>query len=66
MHHRCTMAAMIRLIFCVFLAVLATWPAHAQDQAQARLESVKDRGAQEILIAGRGWELLGEGYHLRT
>lgn len=25
---------------------------------------MKDRGANEILIAGRHWELLGEWYHL--
>jgi hypothetical protein len=55
---------MHRLISFAFLAVLATWPVYAQDQTRGRSERVKDRGAHEILIAGRHWDLLGEGYHL--
>jgi hypothetical protein len=55
---------MHRLISFAFLAVLATWPVYAQDQTRDRPERVKDRGAHEILITGRHWDLLGEGYHL--
>jgi gluconolactonase len=46
------------------LAVLATWGASAQDRTRDGSEGVRDRGAHEILIAGRHWDLLGEGYHL--
>jgi hypothetical protein len=55
---------MCRLISFAFLAVLASSPVYAQDQSRGRLERVRDRGAQEILIADRHWVLLGEGYHL--
>lgn len=55
---------MQRFIPFAFLAVLGTWPVYAQEQTRGRSERVKDRGAHEILIAGRHWDLLGEGYHL--
>jgi gluconolactonase len=47
-----------------FLAVLATCNVFAQDRTRDRSEGVRDRGAHEILIAGKPWDLLGEGYHL--
>lgn len=41
----------------MFLAAVSTWPMLAQDKGS-------DRGADEILVPGKSWELLGEGYQL--
>jgi len=48
-----------RLILFVYLATAALGPVTAQDRA-----TVKDRGASEILVPGKGWELLGRDYQL--
>jgi sugar lactone lactonase YvrE len=55
---------MPRALSFAFLAGLVVWPIYGQNQPRGRLESLKDRGAQEIFIDGRQWDLLGEGYHL--
>jgi gluconolactonase len=54
----------MRVFSGVFAVFLAMWQVYAQDQAQGRPNIVTDRGANQLLIAGRGWELLGEQYHL--
>src|SRR6266481_4557482 len=59
---------MHRLLAFTFLAAVATWPMHAQDpnshRQPGRLEEIKDRAAHEILVAGKPWDLLGQGYQL--
>jgi len=62
--HQRYIVRMRGFISFAFLAVLGTWPVCAQEQTRGRSERVKDRGAHEILIADRHWDLLGEGYHL--
>src|SRR5215204_3172703 len=55
---------MHRLVPFAFMAALAMWPVYAQDQTRGRVEGLKDRGTQEMFLAGRQWDLLGGGYHL--
>jgi len=62
-HQRYTVR-MRRLISFAFLAVPAAWPVSAQDQTRSASARVQDRGAHEIVIADRNWDLLGQGYHL--
>jgi gluconolactonase len=51
-----------------FLAVVSIWPVLGQDpnsrRPPGRSESIRDRGAGEILEPGKPWELLGAGYQL--
>src|SRR5580658_713219 len=55
-----------------FLAVLAISPLQAQDRGQGSesqrqtspFERINDSREKEILVAGKHWDLLGEGYQL--
>src|SRR5882724_11840280 len=59
---------MHRLLALTFLTAVATSPTHAQDpnsqRQPGRLKQIRDRGAHEIVVAGKPWELLGQGYQL--
>jgi sugar lactone lactonase YvrE len=54
------------------LAVIAISPLHAQDRGQgsesqrqtSRFQRINDRSEHEILVPGKLWDLLGEGYQL--
>jgi gluconolactonase len=48
--------------------MLALWPLRAQRSDSlhqpGRFKQLSDRGAREVLVQDKQWELLGEGYHL--
>jgi gluconolactonase len=54
------------------VAVLAISPLHAQDRSPgsesqgqtSRFQRLNDRSEQQILVPGKHWDLLGEGYQL--
>jgi len=51
---------MHRALAFAYLTGIALQPAYVQDVPRP----AGDRGASEILVPGKGWELLGEGYQL--